>query len=1067
MLVDYWNNNGAFGSWSEMLEASIDAAVRNENRRHVLGQQFTLEEARTGLARLGAATVLGKRPVISLPGASRQGEVNADRLFSDRRPVATSQLLGMGLFVQKGMHSVQLPQGAPSDFLAASWLGERARRGWDPRALDATLFINPFGAGRTLSPPSRSAVIGWVAGLVPSIRKRLLADMPHVLLFEGDPSKLSRGECIETLRAVLTNIKADRHDPSPTRGTVRQIAKHGIDDAVVRLLAQFAGTPRAERLLLRVAEEGRYSMVVSVALALALSPGVEDNVGTAAIRVVGVAGTEHERAQLLGLASHPSEWMRLALVQALSPETLNGAALVQLVVTTTSRDVSYLLGHALTTVSLADIDAIHTALTPTLLAPAVTGATEAHHEVAARLAVARLTRNSGTAPSGMPMLLLAIESHMTAPLFVSSEIEDALQAFIAARVDLRRAVWEARIAAATSAEAIGRLLNPRLGPVQGEDLEWLWTKHQTANDEQVKNALTWPLREALRRIPEADQTQFEHRPDVPLDLKAFIDVTRSMSTHTNAIQREWETKQAAEKAAVRAKNVAELQPLRVEIETGENGNALIWAWQHLTGTENRRGRLGTGRLVEAVGRDLAEAFTTGFQKWWRRHEPPLPQPGNHSIALVILAGLTGLSLEVERGLDFASLTDSEVERAVRYALYELNGFPLWFDAVLAAHPARTKTILEQVVRAEWSATAEHYGVISRAPYEPLRTAEVLRELVISELVRGAPGHARTVHYAIGALLLPTTSARDVTDIIERYVGGATSDPQLLAEWLRGWSHFAPGKVATWLQNLARSDRPRFLLVVEPLAALLEDDFNGRAQPVARTADWTPAALEAWVRMLHIAVRPEDDIDRSRGGVYSPGARDRAQEFRSRCVSLLARNPSREAFEALRRIARSSEMRPYSEMVGRLVDAQLTVAAESLASPWTESDVLAVERGDERPPRTNADLFALVQRHLERVAQLLENDDFSYAVLFGEKTDEKEVQCWVASCLMLVSRGLYIVEREPEVQDDKLMDISISVPGVGRVPVEIKPLYASRYSYPQLKAFVSDQLLGRYMRPPSD
>jgi len=33
-----------------------------------------------------------------------------------------------------------------------------------------------------------------------------------------------------------------------------------------------------------------------------------------------------------------------------------------------------------------------------------------------------------------------------------------------------------------------------------------------------------------------------------------------------------------------------------------------------------------------------------------------------------------------------------------------------------------------------------------------------------------------------------------------------------------------------------------------------------------------------------------------------------------------------------------------------------------------------------------------------------------------------------------------------------------------VPIEIKPLYASRYSYRQLKDFVSEQLVGRYMRP---
>jgi hypothetical protein len=47
-----------------------------------------------------------------------------------------------------------------------------------------------------------------------------------------------------------------------------------------------------------------------------------------------------------------------------------------------------------------------------------------------------------------------------------------------------------------------------------------------------------------------------------------------------------------------------------------------------------------------------------------------------------------------------------------------------------------------------------------------------------------------------------------------------------------------------------------------------------------------------------------------------------------------------------------------------------------------------------------------------------------------------------------------------------MDISITVPGIGRIPVEIKPLYATRPSYGQLERFASGQLVGRYMRPAS-
>jgi len=1065
ILVDYWKQQGAFGSWTEMLEASIEGSVRNENRRHALNQQFTLEDARKGLARLGAATVLGKRPLISLPGSAHPDEVNSEHLFPDQRPAATSQLLAMGLFAQKGLHSVQLPQGAHSHYLAASWLGERARRGWDLRALEDELFVTPFGGGRTLTPPSRSPVVGWVAGSVPALRKRLLRDLPHVLLFEGDPSKLARGECIEALRCVLANIESGLEDPSPTRGTLRQVARHDIGDAVVRLLGRFRGTSRAERLLLRLAEVGRYQMVVPHALALALSPGVDEVIGPVAIRVVASAGTEEERRRLLSLAAHSSDWIRLAVVQALAPAILNGATLVQMVLATKNRDVASLLGPALIGVALVDIDTILSTVQPFLASSQVDDATEARLEVAWRLAITRLSRGGGNMPSWMAALLLAIESHLARPVFASREASDSLDALFSSNSDMRRTLWAARVAAGTSGDGFDRVLNPRFGAARVEDLEWLWSLREAANEE-VRTFLRWPLTDALHRASPAERDQLVMSSRVSPDLKTFIELTAAQDAQAEAARHDQEVKEKVEKASQREKNIADLEPLRAEIEGGQHGEALVWAWQHLTGTDGHRSRLETGRLVELVGPELADGFIIGFQRWWRQHEPSLPQPGNNTVLLVDLAGLTGLSLEIERGLALAALSDPEVERAVRYALCELNGFPVWFDALRAAHPVLVRAVLSQVVRAEWMATVEHHGVISRAPYEPGGTAELLRELVISELQESAPRHARTIHYVVAALLLSTKAGREIGITLHRHTSEAAGgDIQVLGEWLRGWSHFAPEGAAAWLRGIAAADQSRFLQVVAQVAALLEDDFKERGRSVATTA-WAPTALEAWVRMLHVAVRPEDDINRSGRGVFSPGQRDRAQEFRIRCVSRLARDPSREAFEALQRIRASSEMKPYRDTVDRCIFAQLTTAAENLATPWTVEDILTVERGDERPPRSNADLCALVQRHLARVAGLLENDDFSYAMLFDEKTDEGDVQCWVASSLMLVSRGLYTVEREPEVQDYKVMDISITVPAVGRVPVEIKPLYASRYSYRQLKAFVSEQLVGRYMRPAS-
>lgn len=1062
ILVEYWKQHGAFGSWTEMLEATIEASVREENRRHAQQQQFTLEEARKGLARIGAATILSKKPIISLPGATHPGEVSAERLFADQRPAATSQLLTMGLFVQKGLHSVQLPQGAPSHFLAASWLSERAKSGWDQRAVEDALFIKPFGTELTLIPPSRSPVVGWVAGTVESVRRRLLKDLPHVLLFEGDPSKLSRGECVQALRAVLADIRAGRGDPGPTRGTLRQIAKHDIEDAVLRLLGEFAGAPRAERLLLRIAEMGGYSGAVESALRLALSPDGYDEVVGVAIRVVANSGTSQQRTQLLTLTTHASEWRRLALAQSLVPATLNGTTLVRLALAISRTDVAHLLAKALEAASLDDIDAILQGLQSALASSMPDDQTEASLQLASRLAVTRLERGGIAFPAWMAPLLLSIEPYLAGPFYIPTDALDSLERYLAANVFARRSVWSARIAAASTPNSL--FLTPRLGGVSSEDLEWHWEQRVQATDTNLAKILELPVAESFRQLSPAERAVRMQAPDFSSELSSFIEQIEAAGVEARVHREHEAEKRAAEKARIRAKNVAEVGPNRADIEAGTNERALVWAWHQLRDTDGSRGRLGTGVLAELVGPELTESFLKGFRQWWRHYDPAIPQPGATSIPSASLAGLTGLSLAIEDGLDLATLSNAEVALAVRYALYELNALPIWFDALRATHAARVREVLAQVVHDEWAATVEHHGVISHAPYEPGGTAALIRNLVSDELDGGAPGHWRTISHAVAALLSGERGSPRTALALKRHVECvANGEVPTLAEWLRGWSHFAPAEAARWLQRLSSLDFAKFLDVVGRVAVLLEEDFD-EARPPAVAIGWAPAALEAWVTVLHRAVPPEDDIARANGRAYTPGPRDRAQAFRNRCVAQLARDPSREAFDALKRIRASEEMKSYIADVDASILSQLTAAAEHLATGWTEKDILSVERGDERPPKTNLELFALLQRHLSRVADLLENDDFSYALLFAEGTDEREIQCWIASALKLVSRGLYTVEREPEVQDDKEMDISITVPGIGRVPVEIKPLYRSRYSNAALKDFVSHQLLGRYMRP---
>jgi hypothetical protein len=53
----------------------------------------------------------------------------------------------------------------------------------------------------------------------------------------------------------------------------------------------------------------------------------------------------------------------------------------------------------------------------------------------------------------------------------------------------------------------------------------------------------------------------------------------------------------------------------------------------------------------------------------------------------VIIGLTGLEIEAHETKDWPQhLNTMEVERACKYASFELNGFPTWFPKLFETHP---------------------------------------------------------------------------------------------------------------------------------------------------------------------------------------------------------------------------------------------------------------------------------------------------------------------------------------------------------------------------------------------
>ncbi len=1060
MFVDYWNKHAVFGTWTQILGEFLDASFVESNPAHQSSQALSPEQGIGALQRIAVGSILTKKLHVTLPGCATLPEaMDARKLFADWEPRLLSELFANGLFDHKGEAAVQLRQGALTHFLAAMWFGERARKGWTPEELRNRLFVDLFNEGRWRVPASRLPVIGWVASEVPELRKLLLEEAPHILLYEGDPKRLTTEEIGAALRKVMEQVAATRRTPWPTKGTVRQLARPELSNAVVALLRQHRGNAEVERHLFRYVELGRYAACLTHALEIALDRSAENSSRAAAVSVVAAIGGPADRTALLDLLSEVSVEIRAELVRALVPEHVSGDAVVHFLVRVDDHQLRWEVRRVIDRVALQDVDAALERLLPLLQSSTITAETESQFAIAIVLVLSRLRRD---APPALWIgdVVVALERHWDIH-FVSTEDRAELSSLLGADSTTRRAAWEARIRRAGDGEIQMLIARPRLGPLSGDDIVWLYDQHKRASTEVLQRELLWAIDGFYQTSTDATRAALRARPDLPAELVTRFRETEVQRIELEALERARKDTTRLEAEKTRRENIAALLPKRVALESGEDLQLLLWGWAKLRHPDTARSRIDLGELRKLVGDDLTASFARGFKACWRRHQVPLPEPGKNSTPLVLLAGLTGLTLEIRDGLEMSRLGAAEVELAARYGLYELNAFPVWYDELRAAHPAIVRKVLHDVLEREWLASHEHYGVMRFASSATSELALMMRSLVLELAETRAAGNPRIVRDAADALLVSNEDAARVAAIARRLVEGAgeaTTDVQ--SGWMRVWAHLEPIDAAEWLDDLRKSSLAEFGRLVAGAAELLEHDFDARAR-TALTAIMQPRALEKWVRLLHLAVRPEDDIEHK--GAFSAGTRDYAEGFRRRCIGKLAEDPSLEAHTALRRLRSDPALMAYRELLDGAADTQISIAVEAAAVPWSETDVVTVERGDERRPRSLDDLLVLVRRHLRRVGQLVENDEFSYRDLFTPETSEENIQRWAASGLRLVSRGLYSVVRENELDDDKKVDITALADGVGQVPIEIKPL--GQYSLNELKKCVASQLYGKYMQSP--
>ena len=246
-----------------------------------------------------------------------------------------------------------------------------------------------------------------------------------------------------------------------------------------------------------------------------------------------------------------------------------------------------------------------------------------------------------------------------------------------------------------------------------------------------------------------------------------------------------------------------------------------------------------------------------------------------------------------------------------------------------------------------------------------------------------------------------------------------------------------------------------------ITTLMGSSRGGRASGPNFGNFHTPGYLKSLYVLMHRHIRVTEDIDRSGGGVYSPGLRDEAQTAREGLFNLLAELPGKAAFIALSElIEEHPDPNARSWMESR---ARRRAEQDGDLERWTAKQIAEFGEKLTRTPKSHRQLFDLTVARLADLKDWLERGEYSPYRTWQRAADEGEIRVLVSGWLNQKWGNPFTVAQESELANRQRTDIRLQSQSVpSPVPIELK-LLDKRWTGPKLCERLRNQLVGDYMR----
>lgn len=990
-LIATWRETQRLASRLEILQQGI---LRQLKQAPLSALGLPLERAEAGVQLIAIAAILTGRSNILLPDSPNTGAMDPKILLPGWTDAEILAVLTSGIFGDPIFGEVRFRHREIRELLAASWIKNNVELEAARGEIEQLIFRRQYD--EDILTPRLRPILPWLILFDDAIRDRVIPNYPQVAVEGGDAANLP----LPVRREILSKMIEHVLDPiSIFRGVdnaaIARIAQPDLAAYVLELIEAYAHNEDAIFILGRLVWQGEMRTCLDTLTRIAVDPERGLYARMASVRAVACVGNSNQLHTLwrsLITLSEPIPGRLMTEIIAYAPATAETITLLlesldklELPQKYEATGMPHAMNEFVQRLPIVSSQATNPLLLE--LAEGLLGYLEREPHIQpgecpiskmyvwlmdcalhciGRLIIARH-------PSALsPVSLTILAAAPTIRLWHGEDHQEHRST-----IDTHLSQWQELNDALfwwTVAEC--RKQQESKGKILEDDWPVTWPEHFWTFDEtSFERTLNWirerPLHDdqlvALSRSvrtykgmgqPSAWLDDLRRIVAGNLDLEAALEsrLNPPVTPDTQRYEeqqhtfRESRVRRDEENALARAKFVNRLRsdPNIIRHPPGLKPSELSTAQFHLLQSIedgnhlNQRADAKSWKvLIPEFGVAVAEAYRDASKALWRAYRPKTRSEGANaaSIPYAIVFGLSGLNIEIEEdSAIIETFEKAQARHALRYVLWELNGFPRWFEVFYRSWTKLSLDFLWKEV--EWELKESpveqslHY-VLHDLVYYAIWLHADLGPKLYDWLLKNHVVNQDCLRYCRIIMMGGGVTAHEVATLAGQKIADTSTPPEQIAIWHAMRTDADP---ALSLPALIAKFNTGTLEERTEFGSAFSVALLGSRRDVTSSFDKfkTPSYLKRIYLLIHGSVKASDDIERAGKGVYSPTLRDDAQDARERLFSLLAEIPNELAYRAILELADEHPEPRYRDYMR--VRAYQRAEQDGDLSAWSTSQV---------------------------------------------------------------------------------------------------------------------------------